>query len=123
MKKMVIAWTSLDFSILHGFRLENPLNTAFHGQYYCFFFFSSALSQPGDIPVKASSDSEQPSDSRVSATCGSELGQMDEATAGPIMEISEPKGPSGMLHTSQILAEKIPTLEVVAKAVITPRFV
>ncbi|XP_013874881.1 next to BRCA1 gene 1 protein [Austrofundulus limnaeus] len=81
--------------------------------------YSSALSQPGDIPVKASSDSEQPSDSRVSASCGGELGQMDEATAGPIMESSEPKGPGDMLHASQVLAEKIPTPEVVAKAVIT----
>lgn len=87
------------------------------------FFSSSALSQPSEIPVKASSDSEQPSDSRISATCGRELGQMDEATAGPIMEFSEPKGPGDMLHTSQIVAEKIPTPEVMAKAIVTARFV
>ncbi|XP_017287702.1 next to BRCA1 gene 1 protein isoform X2 [Kryptolebias marmoratus] len=84
--------------------------------------YSSALSQPGDIPVKAFSDSDHPSDLNGSSTKVKELNQMDDAAVAPVMEISEAKHPGDMLHTAQTLVEKSPTPEVLAlpKAIITP---
>ncbi|XP_041857066.1 next to BRCA1 gene 1 protein [Melanotaenia boesemani] len=78
--------------------------------------YSSALSQPGDVPIKSPSDPENPASDQVGGTTEEELGQPGEA---PDMDTS----PSDMLCTSQTLDDEPLTPEVVAPptTAITPR--
>ncbi|XP_051251546.1 next to BRCA1 gene 1 protein isoform X2 [Dicentrarchus labrax] len=85
--------------------------------------YSSALSQPGDIPAKTPTDPETPSlDHSGSSTPEGELGEADEAAAAPETGVSGTSSANDMLCTSQTLDDEPLTPEVVAPptAVITP---
>ncbi|XP_026209517.1 next to BRCA1 gene 1 protein [Anabas testudineus] len=82
--------------------------------------YSSALSQPGDIPAKTPTDPDTPSsDHPGSTTPEGELGETDEAAG---TELSGTSSANDMLCTSQTLDDEPLTPEVVAppKAIITP---
>ncbi|KAM9345804.1 next to BRCA1 gene 1 protein [Symphorus nematophorus] len=83
--------------------------------------YSSALSQPGDIPAKTPTDPEVTApDLPGSSTPEGELGEADEATATP--GVSATSSANDMLCTSQTLDDEPLTPEVVAppKAIVTP---
>ncbi|XP_037646974.1 next to BRCA1 gene 1 protein isoform X1 [Sebastes umbrosus] len=87
--------------------------------------YSSALSQPGDIPAKSPTDTETPSpDYPGSSTPEGELGEGDEAAAAlaPGMGVSGTSSANDMLCTSQTLDDEPLTPEVVAppKVVVIP---
>ncbi|XP_031733808.1 next to BRCA1 gene 1 protein isoform X4 [Anarrhichthys ocellatus] len=85
--------------------------------------YSSALSQPGDIPAKIPTDPETPSPNQPgSSTPEGELGQADEAAASPGMAVSGASSANDMLCTSQTLDDEPLTPEVVAppQAIVTP---
>ncbi|XP_044187113.1 next to BRCA1 gene 1 protein isoform X2 [Thunnus albacares] len=85
--------------------------------------YSSALSQPGDIPAKTPTDPENPSSEHLgSTTTDGELGKADEPGAGPGTGVSGTSSANDMLCTSQTLDDEPLTPEVVAppKAIVTP---
>ncbi|XP_049924418.1 next to BRCA1 gene 1 protein isoform X5 [Epinephelus moara] len=85
--------------------------------------YSSALSQPGDIPAKTPTDPETPSlDHLHSSTTQDELDEADEAAAAPGTGVSGTSSANDMLCTSQTLDDEPLTPEVVAPptAIITP---
>nr|XP_046270973.1 next to BRCA1 gene 1 protein isoform X2 [Scatophagus argus] len=85
--------------------------------------YSSALSQPGDIPVKSPTDPEPASpDHSGSITPEGQLGEADEAAAAPGAGMSGTSSANDMLCTSQTLDDEPLTPEVVAppKATVTP---
>uniref|UniRef100_H3CF10 NBR1 autophagy cargo receptor b n=1 Tax=Tetraodon nigroviridis TaxID=99883 RepID=H3CF10_TETNG len=83
--------------------------------------YSSALSQPGDVPAKTSADAETPSPDQSAAT-GEEVGG---AGVLPRTGVSGSSSANDMLCTSQTLDDEPLTPEVVAPptAVVTPRSV
>ncbi|XP_023278615.1 next to BRCA1 gene 1 protein-like isoform X4 [Seriola lalandi dorsalis] len=84
--------------------------------------YSSALSQPGDIPVKTTTDPDTSSSDPPVSTVEGELGDANEATAAPGTELSGTSSANDMLCTSQTLDDEPLTPEVVAppKAIFTP---
>ncbi|XP_049416143.1 next to BRCA1 gene 1 protein isoform X6 [Epinephelus fuscoguttatus] len=85
--------------------------------------YSSALSQPGDIPAKTPTDLETPSlDHLHSSTTQEELDEADEAAAAPGTGVSGTSSANDMLCTSQTLDDEPLTPEVVAPptAIVTP---
>ncbi|XP_033500010.1 next to BRCA1 gene 1 protein isoform X5 [Epinephelus lanceolatus] len=85
--------------------------------------YSSALSQPGDIPAKTPTDPETPSlDHLHSSTTQEELDEADEAAAAPGTGVSGTSSANDMLCTSQTLDDEPLTPEVVAPptAIVTP---
>ncbi|XP_068580852.1 next to BRCA1 gene 1 protein isoform X2 [Cebidichthys violaceus] len=85
--------------------------------------YSSALSQPGDIPAKIPTDPETPSPNQPGrSTPEGEFGQADEAAAAPGMVVSGASSANDMLCTSQTLDDEPLTPEVVAppQATVTP---
>ncbi|KAA8585751.1 hypothetical protein FQN60_004445, partial [Etheostoma spectabile] len=85
--------------------------------------YSSALSQPGDIPAKTPTDPETPSpDHPGTSPPEGELGEADEAAAASGTGVSGASSANDMLCTSQTLDDEPLTPEVVAppKATVTP---
>ncbi|AWP18254.1 putative next to BRCA1 1 protein [Scophthalmus maximus] len=88
--------------------------------------YSSALSQPGDIPAKSPTDPDTPSsdlsDHPGSAAAAGELAEANEDAAAPGTELSGTSSANDMLCTSQTLDDEPLTPEVVAppKAIVTP---
>ncbi|XP_022620638.1 next to BRCA1 gene 1 protein-like isoform X1 [Seriola dumerili] len=84
--------------------------------------YSSALSQPGDIPVKTTTDPDTSSSDPPVSTVEGEQGDANEATAAPGTELSGTSSANDMLCTSQTLDDEPLTPEVVAppKAIFTP---
>ncbi|XP_034751130.1 next to BRCA1 gene 1 protein isoform X2 [Etheostoma cragini] len=85
--------------------------------------YSSALSQPGDIPAKTPTDPETPSpDQPGTSPSVGEPGEADEATAASGTGVSGASSANDMLCTSQTLDDEPLTPEVVAppKASVTP---
>ncbi|XP_035850933.1 next to BRCA1 gene 1 protein isoform X2 [Sander lucioperca] len=83
--------------------------------------YSSALSQPGDIPAKTPTDPETPSpDHPGTSPSEGELGEADEATAASGMGVSGASSANDMLCTSQTLDDEPLTPEVVAPPTVTP---
>ncbi|XP_041813142.1 next to BRCA1 gene 1 protein [Chelmon rostratus] len=85
--------------------------------------YSSALSQPGDIPAKSPTDPETPSSDHLGSSIPEgELGNVDEATVAPATGVSGTSSANDMLCTSQTLDDEPLTPEVVTppKAIITP---
>ncbi|XP_070703857.1 next to BRCA1 gene 1 protein [Pempheris klunzingeri] len=85
--------------------------------------YSSALSQPGDIPAKTPTDPETLSpDDPNSSTSERQLGELDEASAASGTGMSGTSSANDMLCTSQTLDDEPLTPEVVAppKAIVTP---
>ncbi|XP_040918141.1 next to BRCA1 gene 1 protein isoform X2 [Toxotes jaculatrix] len=84
--------------------------------------YSSALSQPGDIPAKTPTDPDTPSSDCPGSTAEGELGEANEAAAAPGAELSGTSSANDMLCTSQTLDDEPLTPEVVAppKAVVAP---
>ncbi|XP_039975713.1 next to BRCA1 gene 1 protein isoform X3 [Xiphias gladius] len=83
--------------------------------------YSSALSQPGDIPAKTPTDPDTPSSCHPGCTAEGELGEANEAAAAPGTELSGTSSANDMLCTSQTLDDEPLTPEVVAppKAIVT----
>uniref|UniRef100_UPI0037E89DDE next to BRCA1 gene 1 protein n=1 Tax=Semicossyphus pulcher TaxID=241346 RepID=UPI0037E89DDE len=84
--------------------------------------YSSALSQPGDIPAKTPTDPETPSsDHPDGSTPDGEPGEVDAASASG-MGVSGTSSANDMLCTSQTLDDEPLTPEVVAlpKTIVTP---
>ncbi|XP_028456419.1 next to BRCA1 gene 1 protein isoform X4 [Perca flavescens] len=85
--------------------------------------YSSALSQPGDIPAKTPTDLETPSPDHLGTSPSEgEPGEVDEATAASGMGVSGASSANDMLCTSQTLDDEPLTPEVVAppKATVAP---
>ncbi|XP_071357608.1 next to BRCA1 gene 1 protein isoform X2 [Trachinotus anak] len=84
--------------------------------------YSSALSQPGDIPPKTPTDPDTSSSDHPGSTVEGELDEAIEAAAGPVTELSGTSSANDMLCTSQTLDDEPLTPEVVAppKAIVTP---
>ncbi|TMS15118.1 Next to BRCA1 gene 1 protein [Larimichthys crocea] len=69
--------------------------------------YSSALSQPGDIPAKSPTDTETPShDHSGGSTPDGDLGEADEAVAAPGTGVSGTSSANDMLCTSQTLDDE-----------------
>ncbi|XP_029293437.1 next to BRCA1 gene 1 protein isoform X2 [Cottoperca gobio] len=83
--------------------------------------YSSALSQPGDIPAKTDPETPSP-DHPGSSIPEGELGEADEATAAPGTGVSGASSANDMLCTSQTLDDEPLTPEVVAPphGIVTP---
>lgn len=88
------------------------------------FHFSSALSQPGDIPAKSGADAETASPDGCAAT-GEEVEEVGEAAVLASTGVPGSSSANDMLCTSQTLDDEPLTPEVVAPptAVVTPRSV
>lgn len=85
--------------------------------------YSSALSQPGDIPAKNPTDPETPSSDHLgSSTPDKEQGEVDEGAVAPGTGVSGTSSANDMLCTSQTLDDEPLTPEVVAppQAIVTP---
>ncbi|XP_073350031.1 next to BRCA1 gene 1 protein isoform X2 [Pagrus major] len=84
--------------------------------------YSSALSQPGDIPAKSPTDPPDHMDSSTPEGEMGEMGEADEAEVAPGTGVSGTSSANDMLCTSQTLDDEPLTPEVVAppKAIITP---
>uniref|UniRef100_A0A3Q3KYY3 NBR1 autophagy cargo receptor b n=1 Tax=Mastacembelus armatus TaxID=205130 RepID=A0A3Q3KYY3_9TELE len=85
--------------------------------------YSSALSQPGDIPTKTSTDPDSPCSDQLGSTyVEGELSEAGETAAGPGMELLGTSSANDMLCTSQTLDDEPLTPEVVAppKSIIIP---
>lgn len=89
---------------------------------HSFSCFSSALSQPGDIPAKTPTDPDTPSSDHPEGDQG-EAGE--GAAALGTLELSGASSANDMLCTSQTLDDEPLTPEVVAppKAIVPPRSV
>ncbi|KAK5855578.1 hypothetical protein PBY51_007243 [Eleginops maclovinus] len=80
--------------------------------------YSSALSQPGDIPAKTPTDPETPSPDQPGAP--NPEGEMDEADEAAAALVSGNSSANDMLCTSQTLDDEPLTPEVVALTTVTP---
>lgn len=93
---------------------------------HSFSHYSSALSQPGDIPAKSPTDLETTSpEHSASGSPERELAEAEGTAMPPGAGVSGTSSANDMLCTSQTLDDEPLTPEVVAppKAVFTPRLV